>query len=73
MRIKDYIPVSYYSDGTESKCWIYRICDMFDVSFSYKNSFKAVTRIKNMDEKKESKTTATIGKLNRGGFVWSDD
>ena len=35
--ILDCIPPAYYEDGTEAKCWIYKICDMFDVnSQSYK-------------------------------------
>jgi len=69
MGIKDYIPTAYYSDGTESKCWIYKICDMFDVSCSHKNSynnsFKVVMNIKDMNKKKEEETRASFGEINR--------
>jgi len=70
MRIKDYIPIAYYSDGTESKCLIYKICNMFDID---PQSYMIVKEPKIMKKEKESKTTATKGRLNRDGFGWSDD
>ncbi len=45
--ILDCIPPAYYEDGTEAKCWIYKICDMFDVN---SQSFKVVKETKDMVE-----------------------
>ena len=30
-KIQEFIPDAYYSDGTKAECWIFRICNMFDI------------------------------------------
>lgn len=41
------IPPAYYEDGTEAKCWIFKICNMFDVD---SQSFKEVKKEKCMEK-----------------------
>ena len=52
MRIRqslmELIPPAYYSNGKESKCTIFRICNMFDVN---SQSFKQVEEKKSMESK----------------------
>jgi len=79
MEIKNYIPTAYYSDGTESKCWIYKICNMFDIdpqSYMIVKERKDMRKvdedaanynfIKNWVSKKEkgNETKATFGNIN---------
>ncbi len=46
----DCIPPAYYEDGTEAKCWIYKVCNMFDVD---PQSYKIVKESNNMEEDPE--------------------
>ena len=52
MRIKQslikLIPPAYYSNGKESNCAVYRICNMFDIN---SQSFKEVKEKKRMESK----------------------
>jgi len=58
----DCIPPAYYEDGTEAKCMIFRICNMFDVD---PQSYKIVKETKDMDKKeKGNETKASFGKIN---------
>jgi len=51
-KLQECIPTAYYSDGTEAKCWLYKICNMFDVN---NQSFKQV-KIRNDIGKKKTKS-----------------
>ena len=52
MRIKQslikLIPPAYYSNGKESNCAVYRICNMFDIN---SQSFKEPIEERNMNKK----------------------
>ena len=61
-KLSDLIPEAYYSDGTESKCSIFKICNMFDVD---PQSYKIVKESNIMEKKKEGvETKVSFGKLN---------
>ena len=55
----DCIPPAYYSDGTEAKCLLFRICNLFDVdpqSYTEKKEVKSdYNFIKDWTDKKKSK------------------
>jgi len=46
--LQECVPTAYYSDGTEAKCWIYKICDMFDIN---SQSFKQAESKDDMNKK----------------------
>lgn len=56
-KLQECIPNAYYSNGTESKCLIYRIFNMFDID---SQSFKEVKIKVNMDKKNKESNSAPV-------------
>ena len=59
-KLMECVPPAYYADGTEAKCMIFKICNMFDID---SQSFKEVKEKKSMENSDVSFSENGTGKI----------